>query len=143
MEWYVIFALLLIGILLIILGIILAYIFLGQNCTVSIQQRQANAEVTRIQMEEERKKNKKLSSRLKRAFSSKNEQEQPPAPIEDVKTVELTFKLGDRSLRTNDVETINEQTQTLITLPRLKSVTKTELEERQKKREEIRKKYNL
>jgi hypothetical protein len=141
MEWYVILGILLIIILTVILGVILACSLIGQHCTVSIQQRQPNHELTKIQQEQERKRQKKLSSRFKRTFSSKSKRDQPLAPVEDVKTVEFTLKLGDKQKKSEELIPTNESAQVL--LPKLHSVTQAELDERQKKRDEIRKKYNL
>lgn len=115
--------------------------FLGQRCTISLQQRTPNHELTQIQQEQERKRQKKFGNRIKRAFRSSPKPPAPVEPVEDVKTLELTFKLGDKK-KTNedDVTTTNEPA--MVLLPKA-HVTQTELAERQKKREELRKKYNL
>ena len=52
MEWYIICAIFLVIILVVILGVLLARLLVGQNCTVSIQQRQPNYELTKIQQVE-------------------------------------------------------------------------------------------
>ncbi|CAF1168875.1 unnamed protein product [Rotaria sp. Silwood1] len=140
MEWYGYVAILLLILLAIVVGVILACILGGQHCTVSIQQRQQNHELTKIQQEQERKREKKLSSKLKRTFHHSSKTEQPIKPIEDVKTVEFTLKVGDDRKKTEELTTNNEST--MILLP-TKRVTQAELDERQKKRDELRKKYNL
>ncbi|UJR22595.1 hypothetical protein I4U23_025639 [Adineta vaga] len=141
MEWYTILGILLIIVLVVILSILLACALSGQRCTVSIQQRQPNHELTKIQQEQERKRQKKLSSRLKRTFSPSSKQERPLEPVEDIKTVEFSLKLGDRSDQTEDVITpIIDSTKVVLLKDRL---TQAELNERQRKRDEIRKKYNL
>lgn len=140
MEWYTILALFLLIVLFIILGVLLACMLAGQRCTISIQQRKPNHELTKIQQEEERKKQKKLSSKVKRAFSSSSKNDQPPAPVEDIKTVELTFKLGDDLKESEQVTVINEPALIPLTKPR---VTQADIEARQKRRDDLRKKYNL
>lgn len=140
MEWYVIAAILIIVVLAVILGVILACTLAGQHCTVTVQQRQPNHELTRIQQEQERKQQKKFSSRLKRTFRGSSKGGQPPAPVEDVKTVQFSLKLGDRPKQTEEIQTANEATMTFLPLAR---VTQAELDERERKREEIRRKYNL
>ena len=139
MEWYVVLGILLIIILAVILGVILACMLAGQRCTVTVQQRQPNAELTKIQQEQERKRQKKLSSRIKRTFNP-SKQEQPVAPVEDVKTVEFSLKLGDGLKKSEEVQTTNEA---VTFLPNIQRVTQEEIDARRKKREEIRKKYNL
>jgi hypothetical protein len=140
MEWYTILAILLLIILAVVLGIIVACSLVGQHCTVSIQQRQPNHELTQIQQEQERKRQKKLSSKLKRTFRGSSKPEQPAAPVEDVKTVEFTFKLGDNQTRSEELKSTNESAMTLLPQAR---ITQAERDERQKIRDEIRKKYNL
>jgi hypothetical protein len=141
MEWYVILGILLIIILTIILGVILGCSLVGQHCTVSIQQRQPNHELTKIQQEQERKKQKKFSSKLKRTFGKSSKTEQPIEPVEDVKTVEFTLKLGDNEKESEGgLKSTNEAA--MVLLPQMR-VTQAELDQRQKKRDEIRKKYNL
>lgn len=140
MEWYSILAVFLLIVLTVALGVILACMLAGQHCTISIQQRTPNHELTQVQQEEERKRQRKLSSRFKRAFRSSSKAQQPPAPVEDVKTVELTFKMGDKQREAEQVTTINEPA--MVLLPKA-HVTEAELAERQKKREALRKKYNL
>jgi len=140
MEWYTILGLFLILILFVILGILLACMLSGQRCTISIQQRTPNRELTRIQQEQERKRQKKISSKVKRAFSSSSKPEQPVAPVEDIKTVEFTLKLGDDHKDSEQIITNNEPS--MILLPKTSS-TQAERDARQKKREELRKKYNL
>jgi hypothetical protein len=141
MEWYVVLGILLIIILAVILGIILACMLAGQRCTVTVQQRRPNPELTKIREEQERKRQKKLSSRLKRTFKSSSKTEQPIAPVEDVKTVEFTLKLGDNPMKSEEVQTTNESA--TMFLPKVARVTQEEIDARQKKRDEIRKKYNL
>ena len=140
MEWYTILGILLVIVLVVLLGVILACALAGQRCTVSIEQRQPNHELTKIQQEQERKRQKKLSSRLKRTFSSSAKREQPSAPVEDVRKVELTFKLGDKSETIEEAAPTIDSTKVLLVKDRL---TQVELDERQRKRDEIRKKYNL
>jgi predicted secreted protein len=140
MEWYTGLALLVIIILTVILGALLACKFAGQNCTISIQQRTPNHELTKVQQEEERRKRKKFSSRFKRAFQSKAQQDTPNQPVEDVKTVELTFKLGERSKQEQEMVPMDERAVALLSKSH---ITEAELEERRKHREAIRKKYNL
>lgn len=140
MEWYVIAAILIIIVLAIVLGVIIACTLAGQHCTVTVQQRQPNHELTRIQQEQERKRQKKFSSKLKRTFKGSSKADQPPAPVEDVRTVQFSFKLGDDSKKTEEIQTANESTMTFLPPAR---VTQAELDERQRKREEIRRKYNL
>ena len=140
MEWYTILAVLLLIVLTVALGVILAWILAGQHCTVSIQQRTPNVELTKIQQEQEAKRARKLSSRLKRTFRSSSKPQEPLPPVEDVKTVELTLKLGDGSRRNEQMTTNNETA--VVLLPKA-HVTQAELDERQKKRDAIRKKYNL
>ncbi|CAF0776789.1 unnamed protein product [Adineta steineri] len=141
MEWYAVVGILLIIILAVILGIILACMLSGQRCTVSIQQRQPNHELTQIQQEQERKRQKKFSTRLKRTLSPSTRRERPLEPVEDVKTVEFTLKLGDTQKPSQEAVLNNESAQVL--LPPIARVTQAELDQRQKKRDEIRKKYNL
>ncbi|CAF2650221.1 unnamed protein product [Rotaria sp. Silwood2] len=140
MEWYTLVAIFLLILLAIALGVILACILAGQHCTVSVQQRQQNHELTKVQQEQERKRQKKISSKIKRTFHPSSKTQQPTAPIEDVKTVEFTLKLGDGNKKTEELTATNEPT--MILLPP-KRVSQAELDERQKKRDEIRKKYNL
>lgn len=140
MEWYTILGILLIIVLVVLLGVILACALAGQRCTVSIQQRQPNHELTKIQQEQERKRQKKLSSRVKRAFGASSKRDQPAAPVEDVRTVEFTLKLGDGLQAAEQATPVIDSTKVLLLKDRL---TQTELDERQKKRDEIRKKYNL
>ncbi|CAF0836337.1 unnamed protein product [Adineta ricciae] len=140
MEWYTLLGTLLIIVLVVILGVLLACALAGQRCTVSIQQRQQNHELTKIQQEKERKRQKKLSSRLKRALNPSAKSDQPLAPVEDVKTVEFTLKLGDRPEPIEEVTPTIDSTKVILLKDRL---TQAELDERQRKRDEIRKKYNL
>jgi predicted membrane protein len=140
MEWYTIFAIFLIIILTVILGILLACMLSGQRCTVSIQKRTPNHELTRVQQEEEQKREKKFSSKLKRAFRSSPKPEQPISPVEDVKTIEFTLKLGDDQKDSEQITTISEPS--MILLPKT-HCNQADRDERQKKREAIRKKYNL
>jgi predicted membrane protein len=141
MEWYTILVLILLVTLFVIFGIVLACMLSGQRCTISIQKRTPNHELTRIQEEQERKRQKKFSTKVKRAFSSSSKPEQPPVPVEDIKTVELTFKLGDDQKEPEKITTINEPE--VILLPKTRSTTQEERDARQKRREELRKKYNL
>ena len=140
MEWYVILLVLLLIVLTILLGVLIACTLVGQRCTLSIQQRTPNHELTQIQQEEERKKQKRLGSRIKRTFRGSSKTETPLAPVEDVKTVELTFKLGDKQKDDEKLAANQEPTVVLIQKPHL---TQAELDERQKKRDALRKKYNL
>jgi hypothetical protein len=141
MEWYTILLILLLIILVAVLGIILGCILVGQRCTVSVQQRRPNHELTKIQQEQERKKQKKFSSKLKRTFGKSSKTEQPIEPVEDVKTVEFTLKLGDNEKESEGgLKSTNEAA--MVLLPQMR-VTQAELDQRQKKRDEIRKKYNL
>ncbi|CAF2354986.1 unnamed protein product [Rotaria sp. Silwood2] len=140
MEWYTVLGLILLLILIVLLGVMLACLLSGQRCTISIQKRTPNQELTRIQLEEQQKQQKKLSSKFKRAFHSSSKSQQPLAPVEDVKTVELTLKLGDDEKQSEQITTMNESS--VILLPKVRS-NQAERDERQKKREELRKKYNL
>ncbi|UJR26485.1 hypothetical protein I4U23_007812 [Adineta vaga] len=140
MESYIILAIFSIIILTIILGILLACIFAGQGCTLSIQQRVPNHELTQIQLENERKQQQKFSSKLKRAFSGSSKSEQPLRPVEDVRTIELTVKLDDDEKDTEQITTINEPETVFV--PKTCS-TQAERDRRAKRREELRKKYNL
>lgn len=140
MEWYTVFALILIIILFVLLGILLACMLSGQRCTLSIQKRTPNHELTKIQEEEERKRQKKLSSKVKRAFKSSSNPEEPLGPVEDIKTVELTFKLGDDQKEPEQIVTINEPATVPLTQPHTSAAERAA---RQKRREELRKKYNL
>jgi uncharacterized protein HemX len=141
MEWYTILLILVLIVLAIALGIVVACALAGQRCTLSIQQRQPNHELTQIQQEQERKKQKKMSSRLKRTFRSSSKTERPVAPVEDVKTVEFTLKLGDKQKKSEELKSTDESATVL--LPKMMHLSQAELDERQKKRDEIRKKYNL
>ena len=141
MEWYAIVGIFLIIILAVILGVIITCLVAGQRCTVSLQQRQPNHELTRIQEEQERKRQKKFSSKLKRTFRSSSKPDRPLVPVEDVKTVEFTLKLGDRQKKQEELLPTNEPA-AMVFLPKA-HVTQAELDERERKREEIRKKYNL
>ncbi|CAF0810089.1 unnamed protein product [Rotaria sordida] len=140
MEWYTILALISLILLIILLGVIFACMLSGQRCTISIQKRTPNQELTRIELEKEQKQQKKLSSKIKRAFNSSSKPQQPLTPVEDVKTVELTLKLGDDQKNTEQITKNNESS--VILLPIIRS-TQAERDERQKRREELRKKYNL
>lgn len=140
MEWYVILLILILIILAVGLGVILACIFAGQHCTVSIQQRQPNHELTQIQQEQERKKQKKMSSKLKRTFGSSKTQ-QPLAPVEDVKTVKFTLKLGDNRKQSEELKTTNESA--MVFLPKAARASQAELDAAKKQRDDIRRKYNL
>jgi predicted membrane protein len=140
MEWYTIFAVFLIIILTVLLGILLACMLSGQRCTVSCQKRTPNYELTRIQQEEEQKREKKFSSKLKRTFGSSPKPEQPISPVEDIKTIEFTLKLGDDQKDAEQITTIGEPS--MILLPKTHG-NHADRDERQKKREAIRKKYNL
>ena len=141
MEWYLVVLVLLLVVLLVVLGILLACMLVGQRCTISLQQRTPNHELTQIQQEQERKRQKKFSSRIRRAFRSSKKSPPPPVqPVEDVKTLEVTFKLGEKQKNNDEVTTHNEPT--MVLLPKA-HVTQIELAERQKKRDELRKKYNL
>ncbi|CAF0719208.1 unnamed protein product [Rotaria sp. Silwood1] len=140
MEWFTVLALILLLILIVVLIVILACMFSGQRCTISIQKRTPNQELTRVQLEEEQKRQKKLSSKFKRSFYSSSKSQQPLAPVENVKTVELTLKLGDDQKNSQQITTNNESS--VILLPKIHN-NQAERDERQKKREELRKKYNL
>jgi predicted membrane protein len=141
MEWYIIIALILLIILFVVLGILLACMLSGQRCTVSIQKRKPNHELTKIQQEQEQKRQKKLSTKVKRAFSSSSKTEKPLAPVEDVETVEFTLKLGDDKKDSEPITTISEAS--TILLPATRSSTQAERDARKKRREELRQKYNL
>lgn len=129
-------------ILLIVLGVLLTCMLSGQRCTISLQQRTPNHELTQIQQEQERKRQKKFSSRFKRTFRSSTKPPAPIEPVEDVKTLELTFKLGDKKKTTNDENATVSNEPEMVLLPKA-HITQAELAERQKKRDELRKKYNL
>lgn len=140
MEWYIVVLFLLLVVLTILLGVLIVCYLGGQRCTISIQQRVPNHELTKIQQEEEQKRQKKFSSKIKRAFHSKEKTETPLKPVEDVKTVELTFKLGDKPKTDAQTGTTDEAAVQFIPV---NHVTEAELLARQKKRDEIRKKYNI
>ncbi|CAF4735898.1 unnamed protein product [Rotaria socialis] len=120
--------------------VIVACMLGGQRCTLSIQQRQQNHELTQVQQEQEKKRQKKLSSRLKRTFKSTSKPEQPVEPVEDVKTLEFTFKLGDKTKKTEPSTPENDAA--VVLLPQVR-VTQAEIDQRQKKYDAIRKKYNI
>jgi hypothetical protein len=142
MEWSTVLLVFLLIVFVVVLGLLLSCMLAGQRCTVSFQQRTPNHELTQIQQEQERRKQKKLGSRLKRAFrSSSKSLPTPAAPVEDVKTVEFTFKLGEKNMDTTEQVTAKNEP-TVALLPKL-HVTEAELAERQRKRDEMRKKYNL
>ena len=75
-----------------------------------------------------------------RTFRPSSKTDQPVAPVEDVKTVEFTLKLGDNQKRSEELKSMNESAMVLLPPARVKQA---ELDERQKRRDEIRKKYNL
>ncbi|CAF3425177.1 unnamed protein product [Rotaria socialis] len=139
-EWFTILAIVLLIILMVVLGVLLACMLAGQRCTISVQKRTPNPELTRIQLEKELKKQKKFSSKVKRALDPSSKVEQPLAPVEDVKTVELTFKLGKNENDAQQITTISEPTADLLPVQR---ISEAERKAREKKREQIRKKYNL
>jgi predicted membrane protein len=140
MEWWGILALFLLIVLFVTLGIILACILSGQRCTISIQQRTPNHELTRIQQEEEEKRQKQIGSKLKRAFGSSSKVEQPLKPVEDIKTIEFTLKLGNDKTEPEQITTTSESSTVLL---QTACSTQAERDARRKRREELRRKYNL
>ncbi|CAF2070818.1 unnamed protein product [Rotaria magnacalcarata] len=140
MDWLTGFGIFIVIILAIILGVIVACMLGGQHCTLSIQKRQQNHELTQIQQEQEKKQQKKLSSRLKRTLKSTSKPEQPVEPVEDVKTLELTFKLGGKTKKSEPSTPGNDAS--VVLLPQIR-VTHAEIDERQKKYDALRKKYNI
>ena len=144
MEWYIVVLVILLILLIIVLGMIIACMLSGQRCTISMQQRKPNYELTKIQQEEEEKKRKKFSSKFKRTFNSSSKSKQPKGPVEDVKTVELTLKLGSDDDNNNKISqtspTVHEPS--TVMLPKM-HITQAERDEREKRREAVRKKYNL
>lgn len=139
MEWSTIIIVCLIITLVLLLGILLACVLNGQRCTVSVQQRQPNQELTKMKQEEQEKERKKFSSKMKRAFHSSSNVDQPIEPVQDVKTIELTFDLGSKETTTT-ATTTNEKLDDPLQKKRL---TQKEIDERTKRREEIRRKYQL
>jgi len=140
MEWYTIVIVGLIVLLIFLLGILLAFLLSGKRCTISIQQRRPNQELTKMKQEQEEKEQKKLSSKMKRAFGSSSKVEQPVEPIQDVKTLEFSFQLGSNDKQNQQITTINEKLDEPLERKRL---TQKERDERLKRREEIRQKYKL
>ena len=138
MEWYLVLLVFLLIILLVVLGVLLACMFAGQRCTISLQQRTPNHELTQVQQEQERKRQKKFGNRLKRAFGSSPKPPAPIEPVEDVKTLEFSFKLGDKR-NTNDDDLAASAEPAMVLLPKAHASQA----ERQKHREDLRKKYNL
>ncbi|CAF0742235.1 unnamed protein product [Didymodactylos carnosus] len=149
MEWYLGLGIFILVLLAIALGILLACFFFGQHCTFSIQKRTPNIELTQIQQEQELKRQKQFGSKVRQAFSStksKKSKQAPLKPVENVETVEFSFKMGK-----NDDDQVNDtgmpalttvqQVNEPIMIP--KHLTPKELEGRRKRREEIKKKYNL
>ncbi len=140
MEWYTILILFLLIILFVIVGIVIACMLSGQRCTISIQQRTPNYELTRMKQEQEEKRQKKFSTKLKKALNPSSKPEEPLAPVENVKSVELTFKLGDDQKNSEQITVVNEP----LMIPLQQSLTsQAEREARQKRREELKRKYNL
>jgi len=140
MEWYTIVIVGLIVLLIFLLGILLAFLLSEKRCTISIQQRRPNQELTKMKQEQEEKEQKKLSSKMKRAFGSSSKVEQPVEPIQDVKTLEFSFQLGSNDKQNQQITTINEKLDEPLERKRL---TQKERDERLKRREEIRQKYKL
>ena len=140
MEWYHVIIVLLLLLLVVGLGVLIACMVGGQPVSCAIQRRQPNHELTQIQQEEEKKRQKKFGARMKRAFSSSSEPARPLEPVEDVKTVELTFKFGDKDKREEQQQVTMPAETEVVLLPQLDRVTQAELDRRQKKREEYRKK---
>lgn len=141
MEWYHVIILLLLILIVIGLGILIACLVSGQPVSCAIQRRQPNHELTRIEQEKEAKRQKKFGVRVKHALSPSSEPSPPVAPVEDVKTVELSFKVGKQDKKEEPVEPMPETHVAL--LPQAERVTQEELDRRKKKRDELRKKYNL
>ena len=133
MEWYIILLLFLLLILFIGLIIAVVCVLSDQTCTISLQQRTTNPELTRMQQEQEEKQRKKFTNRFKRTFNSSEKSEQPLVPVEDVKTVELTFKLGnDQKNAAEEFIIINESSNIVSDQP---NISQSELAARQKRRE--------
>lgn len=137
MEWYII--LLLFLLLILIIGLILLVFFtLFGPCTISVQQRRTNPELTRMQQEQEEKQRKKFSHRFKHAFDSSEKSEQPLVPVEDVKTVELTFKLGNNEKNSEEVIIVNESLNTVSDQPNISQVDWEARQKRRASREKLR-----
>lgn len=147
MEWYLILALFTIVVLIVLLGVLLACMLVGQRCTVSLQQRTSNHEQTRVQQENELRNQNKFSSKVKRAFGAAPQSDQPAPPLEDVKTVEFTFKLGDDRKQSEPVATNSEQETVLLPPPppppMMMVSTQEARDARERRREAMRRKYNL
>ncbi|CAF1597461.1 unnamed protein product [Adineta ricciae] len=121
-------------ILIVALGFLLAYTTNAQRCTISFQQRVSN-------QKHERNQRNKFSSRLKRLFSGSSKSEQLSAPAEGGEVVEYTLAFGGNGQ--NNVETILTTNEVEVEPIRKISSTQAELDQRAKRREEIRKKYRL
>jgi len=140
MEWISIFLVILLILLVTILGIVFACVLSGEGCTLSIQQRSANPQLTKIQQEEEVKRQNKFSSKLKRAFNSSPELEPPLPPVEDVKTIEFKFKLANEQNNSEQITTVDESSTIPLQKPRN---FEAERAARRKRQEAMRRKYNL
>lgn len=147
MEWYIIVLLFLL--LLLFIGLIIALVCMlsGQTCSISIQQRTTNAQLTQLQREQEEKHRNKFTNRLKHAFNSTDKSEQPlVAPVEDVKTVELKFKLGNDQEKSQDVVFVHEPTNLVSaesTISEVESKARQKRREaRQKLHEDMKRKYS-
>jgi flagellar basal body-associated protein FliL len=140
MDWLGISLLILIIMLLIGLGILVVCMLSNQGCTVSIQKRSTNPELTKMKQEEMNKQQNKFSSKVKRAFKSSSKDEQPPEAVEDVKSVEFTFKLADNNKDSEKITTVDES----LTVPLQPArESPAEREARRKRHDEIKRKYNL
>ena len=137
MDWFILAIFLLLIVLTIILGVLLAYILADQGCTISLQERKSNRELTKIQQEKEQKKS---SSIFKRLFRSSSQPEQPVAPVEDIRTLEFTVKLHGEENTSEQITKTDEKASALLVIEPL---IRAERKKWEKHEEEIRKKYNL
>lgn len=140
METSLIILIFVLVLLFVLVGILVVCLLSGQGCTISVQQRTPNRDLTEQRQVEEEKKQKKLSSKVKRAFGSSSKVEQPVQPVDDVKKWDLTLKLHSDEKESEETTTINEKTTDPL---RRKALTQAELDARLKRREEIRRKYEL
>jgi hypothetical protein len=140
MEWFGIAMLIVVIVLLVTLCIVVVCVLSDQGCTVSIQQRSTNPELTKMQQQEIDKKRNKFSSKVKRAFNSSSEAEQPPAPVQDIKSLEFKFKLADEKKDPEQIVTVDESSTIPLQIPR---ESPAQREARRKRHEAIKRKYNL
>ena len=140
MEWLSIGLLILIIVLVVALGIMVVCMLTNEGCTISIKTRSTDPELTKKKQEEEEKQRKKLSSRVKQAFKSSPKEEQSSEVVQDVKSWELKFKLGDDKKDSEEITTIDESLRVPLQPAR---ESPAEREARRLRHEAIRRKYNL